>query len=93
MLTTEIRLSYLDWIKAYTNNDFMEGGEEVIPPIIELVIKEMAEYDSTTASGAKQAESLGDYSVTYDSSSKHTTHGYPKSLIAKLQPYKRIRFI
>lgn len=84
-----MREAYLEWIKEYTNNDFIVEGVEVIPAMIEVVIEEMIAFDD--GGQDKKSESLGDYSVTFDNSD----YGYSKKTLAKLQPYikKKVTFV
>lgn len=81
MTEEQVRLAYLEWIKTYTNNDFVVDSVEVIPPMVNLVIQEMIQQDE--ADSTVKSESLGDYSVTFDNSE----YGYSKKTMAKLEPY------
>ena len=86
MTEQERRDAYLEWIKEYCRNDFIVDEVERVPAVIEIVIDEMIDYD--TNNNEKQAESLGDYSVTFSTSDL----GYNKKTLAKLQPYVKVRF-
>ena len=80
------REAYLQWIKDYTNNEFKAG----VPPIIEIVIDELIEADQSV--DGVSSESLGDYSVSYQSSNQ----GYSKKTLDKLGPYiinKKVFFV
>lgn len=82
--------AYLEWIKQYTNNDFVnKNGIEIVPEMINIVIAEMIAFDE--ANNNKSAESLGDYSVTFDTSD----YGYNKKTLAKLAPYikRKVKFV
>ena len=81
------RNAYLEWIKVYCRNEFIVDGVEQVPEIIELIIRDMITHDTKDVDAS--SESLGDYSITYNASDS----GYPKTLMAKLQPYIKVRFV
>lgn len=87
-----MRETYLEWIKDYTNNDFLVDGVEEIPAMVEVVIEDMIAFDTdVVGSQDKKSESLGDYSVTFDSSD----YGYSKKTLSKLNPYikRPVKFV
>ncbi len=89
MSNEELKIIYLEWIKDYCQNDFLnDEGIEVIPLMIDLVIDEMIEYKESGISN-KKSESLGDYSVTFNhsESTSSSNEPFPQWIMAKLKPY------
>lgn len=82
MAEIDKKAAYIDWVKAYTNNDFVVDGVEQIPMVVYMAIEEMIKHDLENETEIS-SESLGDYSVTFDK----TDLGYSKKILAKLAPY------
>lgn len=81
MAEQEIRDAYLEWIKAYCNNDFAEG----VPGSVSLAIEKLVArhgQDSNIAS-----EQVGDLSRSFFDSD------IPKDIKRLLKPYRRPVFV
>lgn len=73
------------FIQEYTHHNYTKDadtGEITYPKSFELVAINLIEYNMN-ANSAKQAESLGDYSVTYNTD-------YPPSLLRGLRKKARV---
>lgn len=81
MAEQELRAAYLDWIKAYCNNDFADG----VPGGVNLALDKLVARhgrDSNIAS-----EQVGDLARSFFDSD------IPKDVKRLLRPYRRIKMI
>jgi hypothetical protein len=85
MTEQELHDAYLEWIKDYCNNEFLnEDGEDVLPGGVTLTIEKLMSrhgQDSNIAS-----EQVGDLSQSFFSDD------IPKDIKSLLRPYRRIKF-
>lgn len=74
---SETEIAYLDWIKEYTNNPFIDG----VPRMVNIVIQELIRHDSLEH--VLTSQSLGDASESYANNGSD----YPVKTLHKLKPY------
>ena len=84
MTDTEKKEAYLEWIKDYCNNDFLDDeGVEVIPATVNLAIEKMLEADKIPA--GVSSEKQGGKSVSF-------SENRYKDIKPMLSPYKKVRW-
>lgn len=75
---------HLDYAKEYTNNDFMVDGVESIPRGVLSFVADACEYGLEPI--ALESRRIGDVSYNYNID-------YPASMLRKLRPYRKVRFV
>jgi len=84
MTDTEKKEAYLEWIKDYCNNDFLDDeGVEVIPATVNLAIDKLMEADSIPA--GLDSEKKGSKSVSF-------SEDRYKDIKPMLAPYRKLRW-
>jgi len=92
MTDEQIKSALTEWVKDYCNNDFLvknpdydsEDAEseeyiEELPDGVELFLNQAVDF--TKNQTGKKSESLGDYSVSWET-------GFPPSMLMFLAPYR-----
>jgi len=81
MSEMELKIYLEDWIKDYCNNDFKCG----LPAGVKIFLDRAFEF--YTKQAGKSSESLGDYSISFETVNK----SLPPSLLSLLHPYRRCK--
>lgn len=81
MTDQEVKAAYLEWIKAYCNNDFADG----VPGSVDVALEKLVARHGKDSSIA--SEQAGDLSRSFFDSD------IPKDIKTLLRPYRRITFV
>lgn len=65
----------------------------IIPKDIKLAFVSMINYKLSKTKDNVKAESIGDYSATFNNAADDTLNGYPKNIMKGLNKYRKIRWL